>query len=153
MNRVSVGYFMSLKIAIYLINKKAVSPALIMYTSCQQHQYIIFSLNFTWCPGWSVKSSNCLWSSWELSSWDAAVPDQNQGGNQLWLIRDKEIQCLGCLPGSPLLLRVQRDQNSCPDPTAGTDFRHTTEVLYSRAWSLWVSYMTERCLQKAAHPQ
>lgn len=38
---------MSLKITIYLINKKDISPALTMYMSCQQHQYIIFSLNFT----------------------------------------------------------------------------------------------------------
>lgn len=60
MNRISIGYLMSLKIAIYLSNKKAISPALIMYTSCQQHEYIIFSLNFTWCPAWSVKRSNCL---------------------------------------------------------------------------------------------
>lgn len=107
---------MSLEIAIYLIlfNKKVISPALIMYTPCQQHQYIILSLNFTWCPGWSLKRSNCHWSSWKLSSWDAA--DLNQGGNQLWQgDRDKEIQCLGWLPGSPLLIRVQKAQNSCPE--------------------------------------
>lgn len=59
----------------YLINRKLF---LIVYTSCQQHQYIIFSLNLPWCPGWSVKRSSCLWSSWKLRSWDAAVL-------QLWL--------------------------------------------------------------------